>query len=235
MAEQLNPMARFERARSRAKQETTAETQQAKDALARRYAAMGMQASGSAIKTEQQVQEAGSKQLGQRLEGIQGAEEQEVQRLDEVKQARDFAKGEREAGQAFGAEQAAIQRKFASDEAKYGREFATKQMKESQEFAKSERAAGEQFSTSMLEKQQEFQKFAMGEQAAQWREQMDLALKQFEMDAAVTEFNKKMSQSEANKKGFFEKVGDLGTSYWTNIGGRGAAKSAPGRWLGGLS
>ena len=214
----MNPMARFDRAKVKAKQEVNAQTQEAKDAMARRFASMGLQNSGAAIKTEGIVQQKSNEALNNRLEGIQGQEEQEYQRLDEVKQARDFAKSEREAGQQFGAGQADIQRKFASDEAKFGRDFAMKQMQESQNFAKGERVAGQSFAQDMTDRQQQFQKdFVLGPQGEQWQKQYELAMKQFEMDAATTAFNTQMAESEANKKNIFEKAGDMGTSVWKGI------------------
>jgi hypothetical protein len=91
----------FEFERSRAKQQVGAQVQGQKDALKRRFAAIGSVNSGAAIKQDQLAEQAGAERLQQANEGINAAQRSEARRMNEVQQARDFARTEREAGQTF--------------------------------------------------------------------------------------------------------------------------------------
>ena len=147
MAEPIksDPNARFDRARQQAKRDVTGQTQQNEEALKRRFASLGMQNSGAAIKQEQVSKEQGQGVLQRRLEGIQGQQEEETQRRDEIKQAREYATSERVAGQAFGAEQAGIGRSFAAEQSGLGRSFAAEQADLQRGFTTGEREAGQAF------------------------------------------------------------------------------------------
>jgi len=166
---------RYELLRKRARQETQASTQAQQEALRRRFASIGSLGSGAAIKSEQLAAEAGAKQYRKAAEDIGMQEQAERQRLQEIEEARKYQTSEREAGQAFGAEQAEKSRLFATGERIGGQQFAGQQAALQRRFATSERIGGQQFAGQQASLQRSFQRgerlgaqdFAAGESAAQ--------------------------------------------------------------------
>lgn len=227
----IDPTARFERQRQLAKQEQGAATQQAQDAMARRYAAMGRTNSGAAIKGERMLQQQSNDVLQKRLQGIQDSQDTEELRRQEIDDARKFqtsereasqgfSRGEREAGQLFGADQAKLAREFATSERLGGqafqsgeagkqREFITKERLGSQEFATGERKAGQLFAHEQAGLQRGFQAMLQNESLRQQASQFD---KQFELDQRVTQFNMDMADNESND--WFSQLGRWGTKVW---------------------
>ena len=138
---------RFEIFRKRAKQAATTATQREKEGLSRRFAQIGQVGSGAQIRAEAQAGERGAKRLAQAEESVGLAELGERQRLQEVKEARQFARGEREAGQMFAAEQAGLGRQFARGERLGSQAFAGKQADIQRKFARGERLSAQDFAS----------------------------------------------------------------------------------------
>lgn len=150
----------FEILRKRARQAAQTATQQEREGLQRRFAAIGQVGSGAQIRAEAQAAERGAKRLAQAEETVGLAELGERQRQQEIAQQRAFATGEREAGQRFAAEQAGIQRQFAAQQAAQGRGFATGEREAGQRFAAEQAGLSRAQQSQLLEAQQ---KFARGE------------------------------------------------------------------------
>lgn len=182
MGLRIDPNARFEREKTRAKQEVNADVQRRQEALKRRFAAQGLTASGEAIKAEQQVEEAGTGALSRRLQDISTLQEQDVLRRQEIEQARQFQTAEREASQKFAAGESAKARALQSSQ-----------------FEKQFSAAQEQFNKQFGLQQQQFDlnKLNQEETIKIAREQADLALKQFDFNQKTEAFN--AIQSIANQ------------------------------------
>ena len=117
----------FDLARNRASQQNNAAVQAQKDAFKRRAAAGGNLNSGAFIKQETQVDQQGQQNLQQANETIDTAQRGENRRLAEVKEGRDFARGEREASQAFASGESAMQRKYMTSERMGSQDFAKSQ------------------------------------------------------------------------------------------------------------
>lgn len=113
----------FDIARKRAEQQSRASIQGQQEALKRRFASMGAAGSGAALKQEQLAAEKGQEQLGQQMEAIGAAEQQEEQRKSEVAQAQQFQSGEAEKA-----------RQFAIAERQAGEQFQTANTAKTQAF-----------------------------------------------------------------------------------------------------
>lgn len=233
----------FELARKRAKQQQTADTQKQKEALKRRFAQAGLVASGEAIKQEQLAERRGQQALAGRMEGIDVAEQQENLRKQEIQEGREFARGERMAGQQFAAEQAGLGRKFQAEQAGLTRQqqkdllsaqqkFARGERLSSQEFAALEASKGREFSAEQAEAQRRLIRSESDEQRmfqermnrnaqriqqSQFKEQMDLAIKQYNLDEKISQFN--MANSGGGGNNWFSNLGDFGTNMWKGITG----------------
>ena len=163
--------AQFDILRKRAKQAATTATQQEREGLSRRFASINQVGSGAQIRSEAQAFERGAKRQQEAEETIGLAELGERQRQKELTESRGFARGEREASQLFGAEQAGLQRRFASLEAGKGREFARGERRGAQEFAGGQAGIQRRFASTEAGKGREFargervgsQEFARGE------------------------------------------------------------------------
>ena len=220
MAEKFDRDARFRRLEKRAKQDVTSQKQQAQEGLRRKFAAQGLGSSGAAIKQEQIVEEKAGQALGRRLEGVASLREEEAFKQEQIDQARKFQTSEREAGQKFGARQAAL-----------GRAFSTSERLSSQQFASNEAQFGRDFANKQLKKQQAFQKnVVLKMQQNQFNKQMALALKKYKLDEKVTNFNMDQAIEEANKPDFFEKGLGAGKDIWGKIFGS-SEKAGTARFL----
>ena len=124
----------FELARKRAKQQTTAQTQQQKEAIARRFASLGGLSSGARIKTEQQAEEAGSQRLQAAEESIGAAERREQIRRQDIKEQREFQTGERIGSQEFAEAEAEKGRVFAGGERRVGEKFQSRKLRHKEAF-----------------------------------------------------------------------------------------------------
>lgn len=196
MAEQIiDPMSRFEKAKTRAKQETFASKQAAQEAINRRFAQMGMQGSGASIKQQNLIDQQSEEELGKRLEGISGMQEQEVSRQNEIKQAREYQTKEREAGQEYGSSMLKKQQDYATKEREAGQGFASAMNKEAQDHA-----------GRMQDKQYAFSQFMDDRQGDRFNIQMQAERDKLDYDKVIGEFNMNMAKSEAGKKDMFQKA-----------------------------
>ena len=236
---------RFDILRSQAKQQQGAATQAQKDALKRRFAQLGQTTSGAAIKAEQLAEREGQKQLGQRIGQIDIAEQSEQQRQKEIKEGREFARGEREASQAFGAEQAKLARQFQTGERKAGQEFAAGQADIQRSFQ--ELMAGKQeklqrdleagritFQQAENEKNRMQQATQFAEQLAQshdqFQQQMSMAAEQLAEEIRVNNFNMETAKAELEQPGIIGGVlEDVG------LGGIAGKEGVIGKIFGGIS
>ena len=190
----VDPSARFQRLRQRAKQEQGAQTQAQQEALQRRFAALGQQGSGADIKTQMLAEEAGQKQLGRVQEGIMSAEEEDILRRQEIEKQRQFQAGEAEKGRQFAAEQAEIARQAGLEQLGVQQEFASEQAKLGRDFQKSENLA------------------ARTQQAEQWKKSFEKSISQFEqqMSFAQEKFAEEVRINNKNLKIQAEAMKDPG-------------------------
>lgn len=236
----IDPNARFDRQRGIAKQEQTAANQEAKDAMARRFAAMGRSNSGAAIKSERIVDKEGNDALQKRLTSIQDVQETDQLRRQEIEEGRKYQTSEREAGQGFLSTQNQLGREFttserlgsqgfAGEQALKQRDFITKERMAGQDFSKGERVAGQEFSMGESKLMRDFQ--AMQNQANRTLQRlaMDQSVSQFDRsfaeDQRVTNFNMEMAK-KAEKKGkrtLDQKIADPG-NFFGEDGGFGRFK-----------
>jgi hypothetical protein len=180
-------------------------TGQEQEALQRRFASMGALGSGASVRAEQTAQEEASKRFGQAKLGLETARLGDEQRMAEIDEGRQFARGERIASQ-----------KFASGEAQKGRDFATSERLSSQTFQEgmAEDAFTQQW--KMLEGSQKWQ-------GAQNDLDRIIQNKQLDLDERIAEFNMDMAEDQANenKKTIFETLDPTGTvSGLKKSGGR---------------
>ena len=183
---------KFDVARQRLGQQVTAGKQEQEDALKRRFAALGGAGSGAQIKQEQLVKERAQQQLAQGTEAI-GAQEQEEQRQQaEIEKQRQFQSAERQASEAF---QAAQQEK--------GMGFAREQF----EFQKGRAAADDVWRQKAFDLDSTWKEKTFGAQGDQFRQQMEMASRQFDLDQQISDANLRIQNKMANKKGIFEQFG----------------------------
>ena len=153
----------FEPQRQKAQKAISANTQQRRDAIARRSAQLGGAPGGFAIKQEQEALREGSEQMGEVNEGIDAAVRGEQRRIKEIDEGRAFQRGEREAGQAYASGEAVLGRKFSSGEREAGQLFSRGEREGSQAFASGEAELGRRFSTGEREA---MQRYGTGEREA---------------------------------------------------------------------
>jgi hypothetical protein len=175
------PVNQFDVARKRAAQQEASNAQQAGDAIKRRMASMGGGPSGAMVKLEGQARDESAKRLATANEGIDMAETAENRRIAEIKEGRDFQRGEREASQTW-----------QGAEADKGRLFTRGEREATQGFARGEREASQTFASGEREASQTF---AAGQQDKQIKAQFDMQTKQIE--AAALEG--RLSREQADK------------------------------------
>ncbi len=119
--------------------------QQEVEALRRRFASMGAQNSGAALKTEQNVQRAGAQRLQQAYGQLDinrlGAE----QTMEEAQKQRDWGSGEAEKQRGWGSTEAEKGRTFATSERLGGQTFMSGEAEKQRGFTTEERVAGQTF------------------------------------------------------------------------------------------
>lgn len=173
----------FDLARKRAQEQNLRERQMAQDAIKRRAASLGNLKAGVTMKQQQIANTEGAKQLANVNEGIDVAERAEFRRQAEIKEARDFAKSEREAQQAFAAEQALLQRQ-----------------QQAQQFEKQFGMAKEQFQKQFDLQMKDFdlRETMSKEQSALAKQAAEIAMEQWDLQKRSEVFN--AIQSIANQK-----------------------------------
>lgn len=226
--QQFDRYAMFEQARKKAQQETMAGKQQANEAIQRRFAQLGMQGSGEAIKQQQVLEQKSQEQLGERFGAIDAAKQQEQARQADIQEARQFQVGEREAQQKYATGERLASQGFMSGERVAANAFADLMMKKQQAFAKGERldsqkyAAEQQKLAQLFTAQQQDKQNAFAEkmdaiQGTRWYEQLKFAKQQFEFEKEIQNFNKAMAESEYNKQSWFDRIGTGGTNVWKGL------------------
>lgn len=222
----------FELARKRAEQQNNAQVQAQKDALKRRAAAQGNLASGSFIKQEQRVGEAGAERLQTANEAIDAAKNSELARRAEVQAGRDFARSEREAGQGFAAEQAGLQRGFMTQERLGTQEFSAAQADLQRKYLTGERLSSQEFAEMQRLDNMKNANWQAGKarelQKNQFAQQMSFAKDQLTEEQWVNRENVRIANEMMNKKDFmdslfpeggnFTSVKGIGTLYGEGLG-----------------
>jgi hypothetical protein len=218
MGMRIDPNARFERQKQLAQQESNAEKQVAKDALARRFAAMGRTNSGAAVTNERLVEREAGDALSRRMQGIQDAQDTEGLRRQEIEEGRKYQTSEREASQLFSRGEREGSQGFMADQAKLGREFATSERLGSQQFASGEAQKGRAWQSEENYQNRNEQRKMFDIQhnlaALQYEEAIRQFGKTFDEDQRVTNFNMDMARSEANKKDIFQNLGGWFTDFY---------------------
>jgi hypothetical protein len=160
---------RYQLAREDASTQSRSQTEQEKEALRRRFAAMGGLGSGASIKAEQTAEREGARRLATGMSAITQQELGDKQRLEEIDQgqkfqtserlgSQDFTKGENQVNRDFSTSERIASQDFTSGENKLGREFITGERVAGQTFSTSERVAAQTFTREeqqRLEKLQE--------------------------------------------------------------------------------
>lgn len=146
----------FALARKRAATQEAANAQGATDAIQRRMAAQGGGPSGAQIKLEAQARDQSAQRLASANEGIDAAEQAENRRVAEIKEGRDFARGEREASQQFAHGERLGGQEFARGERMGGQEFAALQAEAQRKYQTGERLSSQEYAALEAGKQREF-------------------------------------------------------------------------------
>lgn len=208
-------MEQFELARQRAKRDVNASVQGQQDALKRKFAAMNAGNSGAAIKAGQMVAEKGLEAQNQAVEGINAQENAELARRGEVEAGREFQRAEREAGQGFMGQQAALGREFAKGEREAGQAYASGEAAAQRAFMTGERVAGQTFTAQQA-------KLARDLQSSQFNKQMSQAKKQFEKQFKEEQFvnreNIKIAQATLGQQDLLEKMLNPGGGSFYSFG-----------------
>jgi len=177
----------FDVARKRAAQSEKAALQTNRDTIRRRAAARGNLNAGSTIKQQSLAADESQKRLTNANEGINAAEQVENRRIREVAEGREFARGEREAGQSFAANQSALARRLqakqfgmshglATDQFGFAKGQAALQNKLARDqfgFAKDQAAFGNEMARENLGLQKASQAFAESSFNKQFKFQQD--------------------------------------------------------------
>lgn len=191
----------FDLARKRAAGQANKQNQMQQDALKRRAASLGNMSGGAFIKQQQEAIRDTGQQLAQANEGIDTAQRAEVRRVNEIKEARDFSRGEREASQKFASGERDASQKFASGESALSRQQQADQFGQNLGFQKEQLAQqAEQFKGQM---ELAFKEFKFKDKMSDHQIKMagkaaDLAMKQFDLQEKTEAFN--AIQSIANQK-----------------------------------
>lgn len=184
----------FDYARQRSQQRNKAQVQEAQDAIKRRFAAMGGLNSGAYFKQNEKLEEQGARQLGDEMQGIEAAENQEKLRQQEIKEQRDFARAEREASQAFARAERESGQGFASEQAKLQREFAKTEREAGQGWQEKFQGQQNDFQRGLFDTEMSFKQLLEANRQSDFAKQMELATQQFELDKKVTEFNMRLAK-----------------------------------------
>lgn len=217
MGLRVDPNARFEREKSRARQEENARQQQVQEAVKRKFASQGLSGAGSEIKTIRQAQDVGAERVDRRIGDIQGLQEQEALQRQQVEDARKFAKEERLGTQQFQSEQAQLARDLQQQQ------FAEQLGFSKEQFSEQKKQFTQQFQQSL--KEFDFSKGLSEKQIALAQKASDLALEQFDFqkkteafNAVQSALNQYLKPGQTLKKGQVEAlIGTLGPEIMTQF------------------
>lgn len=161
----------------------TQQTEQEKEALRRRFAAMGGLGSGASIKAESLAGEAGARRLSQARMSLESERLREEQQQEELEKQRQFQKSERLGSQQFATQQAEMDRQFSSSERQAQQYWAAQQA-----------LLGREFTAEEARKMREMQQ-------SQFDAANKLAFDEFEFNKLVTQGNERRADREADKPG----------------------------------
>jgi len=191
------PQDQFELARKRAQQDANVAKQTQSDSISRRFAAQGMSGSGSEIQQNRLANEAVDKQLSERADSIDSAQQQEVSRKKEVQEQRNFARDERVASQNFASGERASGQTFAASESAMGRALQGSQF--DRQFKQQGSQFDRQFDRQGTQRTEDvaFRDTAAKTSADQFGQTFGLAKEQFAQDRKVTDFNATIAGKQA--------------------------------------
>lgn len=229
----MEGMEEFDLQRKRAAQQNSAAIQGQKDAIKRRFAAMGNVNSGAALKQENLAVDAGQRRLADVNEGIDAAQRGEIRRRNELDEARKFQTSERLGAQDFAATQADLGRKFQTSERLGTQDFSRGERLSSQDFASNEAQMARDAQALQFKQSQDLAKAQMKTAASQWNRQFGFQQDQFAHEKYIDEKNLKLANKMANEKDFFDKIfgGGLSENFTKGLGGKSFADEASGKFF----
>ena len=183
---------RFDILKQRAGQDVRQQTQEQQEGMKRQFARLGGIGTGAFVKQQRLAQESGAKRLGEAQQNIEFQRLGELQRQQDIQEARAFQSAEREASQRFAGEQLAKQQEFAKAERMGSQEFGALQAEIQRKFASGERVAAQDFQRGLFDIEQQ-----------NTLRKLDLAEKQFGMENTVNFLNARLQIAEGIKKGLF--------------------------------
>lgn len=181
-------LSQFNLARSRAKADVSSAEQTQKDALKRRFAAMGSPGSGAELKLTQNIDQKGDENLAKANEGIDAAQNTEIGRLNEAEKNKEFSSRENRAGL-----------EFARGERIGGQTFQAQQRSLQNDYADFERKATQGFTADQTQKAQEIQK-------SQFASQLDIEKQKFDEEKFVDRANIEIAKATLNQQDLLEKI-----------------------------
>jgi hypothetical protein len=195
--------AKYDTLRSGAAGAVDSNAQTQKDAMERRFAQMGGGPAGVQEKQDQLLTDDAALQKNAAIQGVNILEQGERERLQQIAEEREYARGERLSGQEFASQERIASQQFGTGERTAGQQFAT-----------SERLSGERNA-----KQMQANELRMQKEALAWEK--DIGMQTLKEDKRINDFNMKMAEDAANKKDVFGRMGDFSTGVWSKITGSG--------------
>jgi hypothetical protein len=172
----------------------TQQTEQEKEALRRRFAAMGGLGSGASIKAESLAGEAGARRLSQARMSLESERLREEQQQEELEKQRQFQKSERLGSQQFSSSERLGSQQFATQQAEMDRQFSSSERQAQQYWAAQQALLGREFTAEEARKMREMQQ-------SQFDAANKLAFDEFEFNKLVTQGNERRADREADKPG----------------------------------
>jgi hypothetical protein len=191
--------AKYDILRSGAGGAVDANAQTQKDAMERRFAQIGGGPAGVQEKQNQLLTDDASQQKQAAIQDVNMLEQGERDRLQQIAEEREYARGERLSGQEFASQERIDSQKFGTGERLSGQQFAT-----------GERKAGEKSAAEMQKKD-----IAMQQQALNWEKEFGQMT--YDEDVRINDFNMKNAESMMNQKDVFGRAGDWGTDAWKKV------------------
>lgn len=189
----------YDTQRDKAAQQESANLQGQKEAMDRRFAAMGGGPGGASIKAEEQL----GNESAQRLQGanadINAAQSGDMRNIEMTKLGQQFQSGERQAGQQF---QAGQQKESIGAQMKMQLTGINAQSSQQDK----EIAAQKLMQQTGLNAQEAMQAVNLKQQADQFEKTMGLEKDKFDEQTGVDQFNEKIAQQMADKKDFMDRA-----------------------------
>lgn len=179
----------------------TQQTEQEKEALRRRFAAMGGLGSGASIKAESLAGEAGARRLSQARMSLESERLREEQQQEELEKQRQFQKSERLGSQQFASSERLGSQQFATQQAEMDRQFSSSERQAQQNWAAQQALLGREFTAEEARKMREMQE-------SQFNASHALAQKEYDLNEKISLENIDMAKQQlANgNKGIFQEI-----------------------------